>query len=355
MAFIYYTLGTIIGGLALIGMIEGGVWCFAFPLFTFGFIPISELIIAPDPTNLDDKELKNRKEFQGFQSLLYAVLPLQFTLLYFYLEGVSSGSLSGWSWVGATLSMGVACAAYGINVAHELGHRVSPSAKWTSKALLLSTLYMHFFIEHNRGHHKNVATGEDPASARRGETVYAFWLRSVIGSIVSAWRLEATRLSRKNQRPFSLKNQMVRFLMIEIAFILGILWMWGGLALASFLLSASLGFLLLETVNYIEHYGLSRALKPNGKYEAVQPIHSWNSNHPFGRIVLFELSRHSDHHAHPRRPYSTLRHHEHSLQFPTGYPGMILFSLIPPLFIPFMEVYIEREYSRLGLTTSSPG
>ena len=251
------------------------------------------------------------------------------------------------TWIGSTLSLGVACGAYGINVAHELGHRPDELSKFFSKSLLLTSLYMHFFIEHNRGHHAKVATPEDPASARLGETVYNFWIRSVYGSFVSAWHLEEKRLSRRKQGPWTFKNQMLRFVMIEFAFLLGIVSFFGAFALFSFVISACFGFLLLETVNYIEHYGLQRQVRSRGRYEPVLPIHSWNSNHPLGRCVLFELSRHSDHHANPRRSYAILRHHDQSLQLPTGYPGMIIFSLFPMIFIPYMEKYLSQEHERV--------
>ena len=345
MPVIFYSSGLLMGLFAFYGLQVGGMWSFTFALFTFGFIPFVELFIPAKHTNFSKSEFIQRKELKMPDWILFLIVPLQYLLLWTYFTHLHQYDLI--SWIGSTLSLGIACGAYGINVAHELGHRTGEAHKFASKSLLLTSLYMHFFIEHNRGHHRNVSTPHDPASARLGETVYQFWWRSVIGSFKSAWQLEVKRLKRKEHSVLSFHNQMVRFLAIEIAFLGLIFWQWGAFALGSFIICAVAGFLLLETVNYIEHYGLQRKERSPGRYEPVLPIHSWNSDHPVGRIVLFELSRHSDHHANPRRSYVMLRHHENSLQLPTGYPGMILFSLIPSLFLPYMERYIEKEHSRL--------
>ena len=113
-----------------------------------------------------------------------------------------------------------------------------------------------------------------------------------------------------------------------------------------FVASAVYGFLLLETVNYIEHYGLRRKKNEFGAWEKTLPIHSWNSNHAFGRILLFELTRHSDHHYIANRPYQTLRHFDESPQMPTGYPGMMVISLIPPLWFYIMGKEIKKLKAR---------
>jgi alkane 1-monooxygenase len=200
---------------------------------------------------------------------------------------------------------------------------------------------MHFFIEHNRGHHKNVSTDEDPASSRLGETVYSFYFRSIWGGWISAWHLEAEKL-RKNQQPFwSVHNEMLRFQILQLSLLVFIYLIFGTQALIYFIGSATIGFLLLETVNYIEHYGLRRKKKDN-VYERTLPIHSWNSNHPIGRLVLLELSRHSDHHFIANRKYQTLRHFDESPQMPTGYPGMMLLALASPLWFWVMHKRIEK-------------
>jgi alkane 1-monooxygenase len=200
---------------------------------------------------------------------------------------------------------------------------------------------MHFFIEHNRGHHKNVSTDEDPASSRYGEVLYTFFFRTITGSWLSAWKLERVRLERKKQSIWSWQNEMLRFQVIQGALILAIAVFFGVETMAWFMGAALIGILLLETVNYIEHYGLRRKRK-GASYERVLPVHSWNSNHPLGRLILLELTRHSDHHYMASRKYQVLRHFDESPQMPTGYPGMMVLSFFPPLWFRVMHKRIEQ-------------
>jgi alkane 1-monooxygenase len=329
------------------GFFVGGAWSFAYPLFTFALIPIIELFLSPRTANQDEEDLQALAESRFYHWQLIAIVPIQYGLLVAYLWGTVYGEWSIIESIGCTLTMGVACGTFGINVAHELGHQSDSLSKWSAKALLLTSLYMHFFIEHNRGHHVRVATEEDPASARLNETVYAFWWRSVVGSFYSAWHIEERRLSRRSISSWSWSNQALRFVVIEAVMIMTIALVGGLIALLGFLAVAIIGFSLLEIVNYIEHYGLQRQRNARGRYKPVTPAHSWNADYPLSRMVLFELSRHSDHHAHPRRAYQQLRHFPESFQLPTGYPGMILLALIPPLYIPFMARCIERETQRV--------
>ncbi len=231
---------------------------------------------------------------------------------------MSSDDMNWYDIVGRIWVMGMLCGIFGINTGHELGHRAGKFEQGLAKALLLTSLYMHFFIEHNKGHHKRVATPEDPSSARKGEPVYTFYFRTIIFSWLSAWHIANREIRKKGKPVFSLRNEMIQFRLIQIAFMCLIFFVFGGLVTLYFLLAALIGILLLETVNYIEHYGLQRKPTGNGNYERAMPVHSWNSNHVIGRIMLFELSRHSDHHYLASRKYQVLRHHDDSPQMPTG-------------------------------------
>lgn len=268
-------------------------------------------------------------------------MPAQYFILGYFLYQISNEALPLYYKIGATLAFGISCGILGINAAHELGHRTSKHEQFMSKMLLLTTLYMHFFIEHNRGHHKNVSTNEDPASSRMGEGVYQFYCRSIIDGWRSAWHLEAERLKKKKLNFWSIHNEMLLYQFIQGLLIMLIGLFFGTTTLLFFLSGALMGILLLETVNYIEHYGLRR--KKNGtNYERTMPIHSWNSNHPIGRLLLLELSRHSDHHYLASRKYQTLRHFDESPQMPTGYPGMMVLSLIPPLWFKVMNKTLKK-------------
>lgn len=237
--------------------------------------------------------------------------------------------------------MGLLCGTFGINVAHELGHRVNKFEQILAKALLATSLYIHFFIEHNKGHHKNVATPEDPSSARYNEPVYTFYFRTIILSYISAWKIANSDCSKKNLSPFSIQNEMIQAHFIQIVLIGIIYFFFGWLICLYFIAAAFIGIALLETVNYIEHYGLQRKQTDAGKYERTMPRHSWNSNHTLGRIMLFELSRHSDHHYQSSRKYQILKHHEDAPQLPTGYPGSMILAMIPPLWFFVMNKKVK--------------
>jgi alkane 1-monooxygenase len=312
-----------------------GDFSFLAAIVLFGFVPLIELFLSGTEKNLDKVEQAIVKEDRLYDLLLYGMVPVQYGLLFFYLYSITDPMLVLSEKIGMTIAMGISCGVLGINVAHELGHRSTKFEQTLSKMLLLTTLYMHFFIEHNRGHHKHVSTDDDPASSRLGEWVYTFWFRSTIGGWLSAWKLEAERLGKNGQSAFSLQNEMLILQLIQVAFTALIFAIFGLQGLGYFLIVAVFGFLLLETVNYIEHYGLRR--KKEGEfYQRTLPAHSWNSNHPIGRL-LFELSRHSDHHYIANRKFQTLRNFEDSPEMPTGYPGMLLLSLVPPLWFLVMH------------------
>jgi alkane 1-monooxygenase len=305
-------------------------WCTFLPLATFfGFVPILELLLKVDDSNLEG-HVKDVAEHDPYYSwLLYSMLPLQFGYLFWFL---SEDFQSTAEHTGAIISMGMMCGIVGINVGHELGHRSNRLERLVGELLLLSSLENHFLPYHNRGHHTNVGTPSDPATARRNEPVYVFWFRSHFGSYFQAWKIEWVRMGIMKRSRLGLSNLMVVYTLVQVLFCSLIYYFMGAQALVHFLIVAGIGILLLESVNYIEHYGLMRKQRENGTYEAVKRIHSWNANNILGRVVLFELTRHSDHHFKADRPYQVLESHDDSPMMPTGYPGMMILSLIPPLF-----------------------
>jgi alkane 1-monooxygenase len=320
----------------------GGYWSFLALVYAFGILPGLELILPESAEHMSNAEEEMAKQDNWYDYLLYAMVPIQYALLFFFLWQVQNLNLQVYEIVGMTLAMGISCGVIGINVAHELGHRRASHERVMAKLLLMTSLYMHFIIEHNRGHHRRVSTKEDPSSARLGESVYTFWLRSTSQAYLSAWELEADLMKKKGKRVLSLNNEMIRFTIFQLLFIVGIFVIFGPIACLAFLGAAIIGFLLLESVNYIEHYGLSRDKISPGRYEKVRPVHSWNSDHPIGRMVLFELSRHSDHHAFSGRKYQVLRHYDESPQMPAGYPAMVVLSLVPPLWFSVMHRHMKN-------------
>ncbi|MBK8920434.1 MAG: alkane 1-monooxygenase [Saprospirales bacterium] len=332
-----YLLAYILPLSALLALLWRGPWAWSTVVLAFGIIPLLELWTPQSTENPAPEAEGSRSRHPLFDVLLYLNFPLLFAIVGGYLYLVQSRALSAAELLGLTLSTGIIVGTIGINVAHELGHRSKDFEQAMSKWMLLTALYQHFFIEHNRGHHKNVATGHDPATARFGESLFAFWPRSVTGSWRNAWRLERERL-QKTGRPFwSLHNEMLRFQVWQLLWLAAIGVLLGVKALLGALLIALVGILLLETINYIEHYGLRRRLLPSGRPEPVTPAHSWNSNHELGRIFLYELTRHSDHHYKASRKYQVLRHLGESPQLPFGYPTSVLLALVPPLWFRVMD------------------
>jgi alkane 1-monooxygenase len=312
-------------------------WLIASPvIYAFGFIPLVELLIPLSKENMSEAEEKIAKEDRLYDWWLYIIVPLQYAALACFLFSMQDQGLTAWEKAGRIASMGLLCAAFGINVGHELGHRRLLYERNLAKALLLTSLYMHFYIEHNKGHHKNVSTKEDPSSARKWEPIYLFYFRTVIFGYISAWKIAADDQKKKGKPVLHFSNQMIQFQLLQILFVLLVQYVFGTEIMLSFLAAASIGFLLLETVNYIEHYGLERKNTDEG-YERAMPEHSWNSSHILGRLMLFELSRHSDHHYLASRKYQVLRHHDEAPQMPTGYPGMMILSLVPPLWFSVMH------------------
>lgn len=328
---------------AFISISLKGGWSFSTPVYAFVVLPVFELIFPVDTHNLNQNETENKLKNKLFDWLLYLNLPIVFGILILGLNAVTSMQLQTFEIVGLLISVGIVLGVNGINVGHELGHRQTTNERFIAKLMFLPSLYMHFYIEHNFGHHLHAATKEDPATARFNQTVYSFWFTSTIRQYISAWKIQNTLLKTHNRRFFSVKNDMFWYLVIEALFLLVIYLIFGPLGLLFSILSAVVGFTLLETVNYIEHYGLLRLKTKSGRYERVQEIHSWNSNHVIGRIVLYELTRHSDHHYKSSKKYQILDCHENSPQMPFGYPTSMVISLIPPLWFRLMNKRIPSK------------
>lgn len=320
-----------------LGFYTGGIGFYAGVFIAFVCIPILEFFFKGTIDNRTDIDEMSTFKSRFFDFLLYFNIPLLYGLVFYSANILWSNDLATYEITGLVLSLGIIISTCGINVGHELGHRKTKYEQLFSKILLLPALYMHFFIEHNRGHHKNVATPEDGASANLGENVYRFFIRSVSQSYLNAWKLENKRLKKLGLKVLSFQNEMIWFHIIQTMYLVGLWFMFGVQIMLLMIIAGIIGFLLLELVNYIEHYGLKRKRLPSGRYEPVQPKHSWNSNHDVGRIVLYELTRHADHHFKSTRKYQTLRHFEEAPQLPFGYPMSMLIALVPPLWFKMMN------------------
>ena len=337
-----YLMSYSIALMAFIGISLGGFYNYLAVVFTFIFIPILETIVKKSDEEYTQEEKESRLLDPFFDLLLYLNIPIVFGIFFFSLDKLSfTSSVS--DIIGIILSASIVMATNGINVGHELGHRKSIIARTCSKLLYLPCQYMHFYIEHNFGHHINVATPEDPATARYKQTLYSFWITSVVRTYVSAWEIQLKLLKVSKRNFFSIKNDMVFYTLFQTIFLAFVYFNFGlYLTLLSILMSV-ISFLFLETINYVEHYGLLRKKEPSGRYERVKPHHSWNSNHTIGRIVLYELTRHSDHHFKSSKKYQVLESLDDCPHLPYGYPTSILLSFIPPLWFSIMNPLVKNH------------
>ncbi len=327
---------------AIIGIWFQGAYTYLTPIYTFGIIPLFELFTNSSTQNLSDEESSLKSKKKIFNWMLYLNLPIVYGVVLLTLYTTTYSELATYEIVGIVFSTGIVLGANGINVGHELGHRFT-FERFIGKALLLPSLYMHFYIEHNFGHHQKVGTKEDPATARYNQPVYLFWFTSAFGQYISAWKIQSTLLKQNKSSLLSSKNDMFWYLVITAIYLAIILYFFGIFGTLIAVLCGMVGFLLLETINYIEHYGLIRKKTSSGRYERVREIHSWNSNHTLGRIILYELTRHSDHHHRASKKYQLLDHHDQSPQLPFGYPTSMVLALIPPIWFLVMNRRVPRE------------
>ncbi|MEM5565661.1 alkane 1-monooxygenase [Psychroserpens sp. AS72] len=328
---------------AFISIYFKGSFVFITVIFSFVIIPILELLFPVENKNLESEDVENKLKNKIFDWLLYLNIPIVYGLVFFGIYEATNTPVETYELVGMIFSVGIVLGVNGINVAHELGHRQSTNERFLGKALLLPAQYMHFYIEHNFGHHLHAATPEDPATARYNQSVYSFWFTSIFRQYAKAWNIQQKLLKNNNQPFFSVKNDMFWYVLLQFGFLLTVFLFFGSIGLLFSISAAIVGILLLESVNYIEHYGLLRLKTKSGRYERVKEMHSWNSNHVIGRIVLYELTRHSDHHFKSSKKYQILDCHDESPQMPFGYPTSVVLAMVPPLWFGIMNKRVPKE------------
>jgi alkane 1-monooxygenase len=347
-----WLIGLVVPSLAFIAVLIPGAtgWSIFYwtgPIVVLLLVPLIDLVAGLDPSNPPDDLIDALEQDRYYRWIVFAFLPLQYLGFGWAFWSIVNGELSTLDKVGLALTVGCV-GGIGINTAHELGHKKESHERWLSKIALAQSFYGHFYIEHNRGHHVRVATPEDPASARMGESFYRFLPRTFFGSLRSAWRLEKRRLARRNRHPYRISNDVLNAWLMS-AVLWGVLTWWLGVGIVPYLfLQAAVGISLLEIVNYMEHYGMLRqrvGTAGRERYERVDPTHSWNSNNIATNVLLYHLQRHSDHHAYPTRRYQCLRDYQESPVLPTGYAGMILLALIPPLWRTVMDNKVLQHYN----------
>lgn len=321
------------------GIARGGWWSGVGIAVVFVAIPILDALLGHDRSNRGTDDARPR---WVADLPLFTWCALQLTVLPWAIARLVAGDRTALDVALGTISLGLTTGAIGITVAHELMHRSSRFARALSELLMTSVSYAHFGIEHVFGHHRHVATPRDPASARLGQSVYGFVPRSIVGGLRSAWAIERERCQRRGVAVIGPGNRMLRQLVATAVIYAAIATWMGGLAVAIFAGQSLVAVVMLEIVNYVEHYGLERRRGDDGRYERVAPWHSWNASHRLTNWLLFRLQRHSDHHFLASRPWQALRHHDDVPQLPAGYATMVLVALVPPLWRAVMDPRVAR-------------
>jgi alkane 1-monooxygenase len=319
-----------------------GVFWWWGPFFLFAVMPLLDTAVGLDRANPPEEVVPLLEQDRWYRWCTYLYLPLQYVALVAACWLWTSGGLSLVDKLGLAVTIGVV-SGIAINTAHELGHKKDELERWLSKVALAQTGYGHFYLEHNRGHHVRVATPEDPASSRLGESFWAFWPRTVLGSLRSAWELESRGWTRSGRSRWNVRNDVLNAWAMTAVLWGVLLAVFGAGVLPYLVVQAVFGFSLLEVVNYLEHYGLLRQ-KVGDRYERTAPRHSWNSNNTASNVLLYHLQRHSDHHANPMRRFQSLRHMDEAPQLPSGYAAMILLALLPPVWRRVMDPRVLAHY-----------
>jgi len=336
MSVLPYFLGYLGPALLFLGAHLGGGWTLLPVVLVFGLLPV-----------LDDRVGGNERNPVGISRgprwiwdiPLWLWAPTQLTAIAIVLERAAARDAPLLETIGLALSLGVVNGSGGIVVAHELMHRRGRVDRALAELLMTSVTYAHFCVEHVLGHHRHVATRRDPATSRLGENAFAFVARSIMGGAVSAWRLEGQRVEHTSTPAWTLRDRRLRMPLLTAAAYGGVWAVFGGRGALLFFAQALVAVVLLEIVNYIEHYGLTRREIAPGHHERVGPEHSWNSSHLVSNPSLFTLARHSDHHFLASRPYEMLRHWDEAEapQLPSGYSTMLMVALVPPLWFRIMD------------------
>ena len=345
-----YSTAFLVPALCL-GMASSPSWssALALPLVVFCVFPLLDLVLGRSSVvaSLDEGAASAARDWR-FDVWLWAWVPLELVAAAGCVVGFGKGVVDGTVTPGLFVAGAIACGlttGIGINVAHELMHRRGRLERALAEILMTATTYTHFCVEHVHGHHKNVATPLDPASSRPGESLYAYLPRTLAGGLRSAWHIETARVRRAGDVG-TLRDRRLRYALALVVVYVAAIVVVGVVGAVFFALQSLVAMLLLETINYIEHYGLFRREVRPGVYERTTPHHSWNASERLTNWVLFHLQRHADHHHIASRPYFALRHVDDSPQLPTGYAGMVLLALVPPLWRRVMDPRVAAWHAR---------
>lgn len=336
--WILSVLSPAVPGIGAVMLMMGGslIWAAVPLVFYYLIIPALDMLFGEDPTNPPEEVVEQLSNDGFYRLLLLISIPVFYLSFFAVAIAIGTLELPLWAFITLTLSAGIASGS-GLTVGHELGHKQNNIDRLGAKVITSLTGYSHFCIEHNQGHHVMVATPEDPTSARWNEPIYKFAIRELPATATIAWDMERKRLERKGLSFWHWSNDLLQGYAITLSVAVVLIVLFGWIMIPFLLLHHAFGWFQLTLANYVEHYGLLREKKDNGRYVPCEPIHSWNTNHIISNLLLFHLQRHSDHHANPMRPYQALRNFDELPRLPSGYPGSFVLALIPPLWFKVMN------------------
>ncbi|MEM7431851.1 MAG: alkane 1-monooxygenase [Pseudomonadota bacterium] len=341
--------------------VTGNEWWLAFPvLLNYLVAPALDWVIGEDRANPPDEIVSQLEQDRYYRYLTFAVLPMHYIAFIGCAAYIGTQELS-WGGILATTIVAGMSAGLAINTGHELGHKNSRLEKQLAKFSLAVAGYGHFTQDHNRSHHRWVATPEDTSSSQMGESIYKFARREIPGSILQAWRIESERLRSRGRSVLHPNNQILQSYAISVAMYIALLAAFGWIMVPYIVLHNLVAYWQLTSANYVEHYGLLRSRDDNGRYERCQPHHSWNCNYRFSNLILFHLQRHSDHHTHPTRRFQSLKHYEDLPTLPNGYMGMYVLAYFPPLWFRVMNPrllalpHVNGDLDRLNIDPDARG
>jgi len=346
-----------LSGIGLYGL-TGSEWSLLAPIVAnYGLIPLIDWLCGEDPSNPPEEIVPALEADPYYRWLPILTVPMHFAVLITIAAFVGTHSLSLWGFLALALTAGL-YSGLGINTGHELGHKKPTLERWLARVVLAVPAYGHFCVEHNRGHHRNVATPGDPASSRMGENIYRFSLREIPGGFRRGWAAERERLARQGKSAWSLENEVLQSYALSTALQVGLIVAFGWIMVPFLIIHNVVAWWQLTSANYVEHYGLLRQKLANGSYEHCQPHHSWNTNYIASNLLLFHLERHSDHHAHPTRRYQSLRSFAGLPTLPAGYSALFLAAMVPPLWYWLMDrrllalPHVQGQLSRVNVDPS---
>ncbi|MCO4761311.1 MAG: alkane 1-monooxygenase [Myxococcales bacterium] len=354
-----YLLAWVPAFAVLAAIVWGGWWLAAPPLLIFLLVPIADALSGEETRWGDEAEPLPRAPYRA---MVLAWVPTQLALMAWGLSEALGGGRAAWEAAVLVVDLGLLGGATGITFAHEMMHRTERLERFAAELLMTTVSYPWFCVEHVHGHHKRVATPEDPATSRLGESLYAFLPRTVLGGLRSAVSFEKKQLAKRGRPLWHWRSRVVRWSVVLAGGYACAGLLWGVTGVAALVAMGVVGMLMLEGINYLEHYGLTRqkVVGPSGslRYERVAPHHSWNSSHAVSNYMLINLARHSDHHAHAARPWERLRHFEDAPQLPSGYGAMFVLTFVPPLWFAVMNPRVadwRRRYGGESVSTAPSG